>query len=717
MRTTVLYEFAVITFFLLASKVTSQWFWQNPMPQGNNLDDIFFINSSTGWCCGQAGSILKTTNGGADWQYYPIKMPEAIQGIHFINENTGFAGSWDWGTTGKILKTTNGGVNFTIIKQISNNGCSDVYFSDNNNGWVAGTYGKIFFTSNGGNNWVEQATVSSSDITRLCFLNSNTGYASCWDGKILKTTDKGTNWTLLYSETGKIFYSVYFLDYSTGFITGYNGLLYRTSNGGINWQNLSSSSTYGNYVMDVKFIDLNTGWLATGNSGSSKDIFKTTNGGLNWIKQNVYLKNDETLTRLCVTDADNIYCIGDAGTILKTTNMGNNWYYQTKGFFNWLNNIYFINENTGWATGAILQTTVYKSTDGGTMWDSLSGFNSQPTKLLFFNSSTGICVCNGGQIWRSSDGGFKWSGMVNPANAGITDMSFINANTGWMCTGAGPLIKTTNNGFNWQIAGNNPGCYLTVIWFFDSNTGLAAGDNCNYLYMTTNGGQNWKQNSTQMITEYRDVYFQNNNIGWMCGYNGVIVKTTNQGSNWVQQSSGIQTNLHAIQFVNENTGFVCGDNSVIMKSTNGGESWTKFNIDVSWFYIFFSLKFINENTGWVAGVDGHILKTTNGGSTFILKNINEIPTSSNLYLNYPNPFNPSTKIRFDIPNSIPLQRGIVSLKVYDITGKEVTVLVNEVLQPGTYEVTFDGSGLTGGVYFYKLQAGEYSVTKRMVLIK
>jgi hypothetical protein len=101
--------------------------------------------------------------------------------------------------------------------------------------------------------------------------------------------------------------------------------------------------------------------------------------------------------------------------------------------------------------------------------------------------------------------------------------------------------------------------------------------------------------------------------------------------------------------------------------------------------------------------------------------------SFSLSQNYPNPFNPSTKISFKIPSpeaeSSPRRGwlkagvGLVTLKVYDITGKEVAVLVNETLQPGTYEVTFDGSGLTSGVYFYKLHAGEFMETKRMVLIK
>jgi len=98
----------------------------------------------------------------------------------------------------------------------------------------------------------------------------------------------------------------------------------------------------------------------------------------------------------------------------------------------------------------------------------------------------------------------------------------------------------------------------------------------------------------------------------------------------------------------------------------------------------------------------------------------EVPASYSLGQNYPNPFNPVTKIRFDVPNSsppTPLQRGTTTLKVFDAAGREVQTLVNEKLQPGRYEVTFDGSGFASGVYFYQIVAGSFKETRRMVLIK
>jgi hypothetical protein len=111
-------------------------------------------------------------------------------------------------------------------------------------------------------------------------------------------------------------------------------------------------------------------------------------------------------------------------------------------------------------------------------------------------------------------------------------------------------------------------------------------------------------------------------------------------------------------------------------------------------------------------------------SVGITKIGNEIPTAFTLYQNYPNPFNPTTKIKFDIPQKTVIARSgatwqspVVTLKVFDILGKEIATLANEQLQPGTYEVTFNGSSLPSGIYFYKLIAGDFVETKKLVLLK
>ncbi len=115
---------------------------------------------------------------------------------------------------------------------------------------------------------------------------------------------------------------------------------------------------------------------------------------------------------------------------------------------------------------------------------------------------------------------------------------------------------------------------------------------------------------------------------------------------------------------------------------------------------------------------GAVINGTLIGDTSFLVGINQIneniPIDFKLFRNYPNPFNPSTKIRFDISGKSVEQ---TFLTVYDLLGNEIAALVNQQLQPGTYEVDFDGSNFPSGVYFYKLTSGDFSAINKMVLLK
>jgi hypothetical protein len=109
------------------------------------------------------------------------------------------------------------------------------------------------------------------------------------------------------------------------------------------------------------------------------------------------------------------------------------------------------------------------------------------------------------------------------------------------------------------------------------------------------------------------------------------------------------------------------------------------------------------------------LKGVSGPQTGVINISSEIPNEFSLMQNYPNPFNPTTKIRFAIPQN--LSGKFVSLKVFDITGKSVSVLVNESLQTGFYETSFDAAGLASGVYIYRLQAGNFVEQKKLTVVK
>jgi len=89
-----------------------------------------------------------------------------------------------------------------------------------------------------------------------------------------------------------------------------------------------------------------------------------------------------------------------------------------------------------------------------------------------------------------------------------------------------------------------------------------------------------------------------------------------------------------------------------------------------------------------------------------------IPSRFNLYQNYPNPFNPTTNIKFDLPKDVN-----VSIRIYDILGREVILIADGFYKAGTYSINFDGSNLSTGTYFYRIQAGDYVDAKKMLMIK
>jgi photosystem II stability/assembly factor-like uncharacterized protein len=268
--------------------------------------------------------------------------------------------------------------------------------------------------------------------------------------------------------------------------------------------------------------------------------------------------------------------------------------------------------------------------------------------------------------------------------------------------------RTTNGGVNWSSATiGNINSNFNSVTFTDAMTGYACGTST--FAKSTDAGANWTIQDMG-IDILSSIQFLDNLTGWMCGNNNVY-KTTNSGGNW--NTSFVQNNcisLYSVHFVNEQTGWVCGCQGSIYGTTNGGINWLLQSTGTT--FALYSMSFVSASTGWAVGYNGRILKTTNGGITVVQQVSNEIPKSFSLSQNYPNPFNPNSKIKFQIPKS-----SDVKLVVYDVLGREVQTLINESISPGTYEVTFDGSNLPSGVYFYRLVAGNFVETKRLVLLK
>jgi hypothetical protein len=171
--------------------------------------------------------------------------------------------------------------------------------------------------------------------------------------------------------------------------------------------------------------------------------------------------------------------------------------------------------------------------------------------------------------------------------------------------------------------------------------------------------------------------------------------------------------FESISFSDSLNGTAVGSPGAILRTTDGGITWTKQESGTT--NQLWSVSLTDANCGTAVGWGGTILRTTTGGVTWVKDDrthAGELPGQVVLKQNYPNPFNPSTNIRFELPKA-----SHVNVAVFDILGREVSVLVNERRDAGVHEVKFDASGLSSGVYFYRLRAERFVQTRKLVLLR
>lgn len=482
-----------------------------------------------------------------------------------------------------------------------------------------------------------------------------------------------TGWFQQTSGTNLTFYSVYFVNTNTGWATGAGGTIRATTNAGVNWTAQASGSPYS--LTSVHFPAASTGWIV----GTSATIRMTTNGGLNWISQ----------------------ASGNPAAL---------W------------SVYFLNITTGWAVGGTGSWVIRKTTDGGANWSGVAVGAGSPLYCVRFINPSGWTCGGDGMIRATTDGGTVWTPQTSNTSNHLLSLHFPDSTTGWTVGYNGTIRTTTNGGMIWTGQSGGTTRHLHSVFFTNISTGYIAGDSGAVL-KTTNGGLNWIMQATGTIEDLNCVYFTDSATGWAAGGNGIILKTTTAG---ILQSPPAPTNLTASAVSSSRINLNWADNSAnetgfkIERSTNAGTNWLlKDSVGAN--VIAYSDSGLTANTIYHYRVYAYNSAGNSQYSnvafdtTFSLVGIisnEETPNFFNLTQNHPNPFNPSTKIRFALPKS-----SFAMLIVYDILGREFATLVNEQLKPGTYEAEWNALNNPSGVYFYKLITSEFSETKKMILIK
>ena len=692
--------------------------WINPNPVPYLLYDIYFFDSSLAWSVGESSTAIKTTDGGLSWEQINIPISAQLQRVYFADKNTGWILGGDplGALDGAILKTTDGGKSWKNYQPNPQqaNAFLDISMVNKQFGYIAGFEG-IFKTTNGGDSWIN--TGGTGWATSVFFLDSLNGWAIGVQ-KVLRTTDGAKTWTLINEFHWTFNRRIRFINDKVGWIIGggmYNeyGTIKKTTDGGNNW--LVQDSIGGSGYYDMEIIDsLNI--LVIGEKGQMR---YTTDGGNIWLSS--VTNNSDNNYGIAVNN-NVVWIVGgdhNKPEMLKANLGFLSWKTQVKNITqNNLLSIDFSHETTGWTSGS--NGELLYTTDGGNNWNQKKLFDIDLQSISTPEDNTIFIAGANGEFINSIDGGKTWGIKSTNLYAGNPHkIKFFDKNIGYLLSKWGLLTKTSDGGNVWDTIYT----YANDFFFADSINGWVyyepliidkknnIEENEGFIRRTRDGGLTWsKEINTNRIYS---MFFLNNQVGWYTDWL-TIYKTTDGGFNWDTVVSYTPYGISQMNFIDENEGYIIGSPAwenkgmVVLKTNDGGKTL----IPLKEFTALNEIKITEKNIIGV-GSYGQILKIDR-----TITNVNDesenIINDFSLLQNFPNPFNPSTKIRYSIKN-----RYFVSIQVYDLLGKEVAVLVNEEKFPGNYEINFnaDKYNLSSGVYFYRIQAGSFNQVRKMLLVK
>jgi photosystem II stability/assembly factor-like uncharacterized protein len=387
--------------------------------------------------------------------------------------------------------------------------------------------------------------------------------------------------------------------------------------------------------------------------------------------------------RCSFPDSVHGWVVGDSGVIVHTSNRGQTWAFQNSTIDFFIEDIYFLNARLGWGIANdffYAGTTILSTTNGGLNWSS----RRYPDTTLVLNT-----------------------------------IYYIDSLTGFLGGFGGIVLKTSNGGGNWiHCQVDSSGCSFFPIRQFDfiGNRAIAVGgmiDIAGTVWSSTNGGLSWKSRCVAPEPLYFIMWQDTFNAiatGGDYEYGASLVRTSDGGDSWIYEISGLFGVGQNIAFrTPADVWLPLGFSSRWAHSLDSARTWEEvFAPDSSSIY---ATVFLDTLTGWSFGTAGSIYRYDTN-MIGVYNNQNIFPHETKLYQNYPNPFNPQTTIRFEV-----FRTARVRIVLYDMLGKEMRLLTDEIRKPGIYTVSFSSEGLSSGVYFYRLQAGKYAETKKTVVLK
>ncbi len=506
------------------------------------------------------------------------------------------------------------------------------------------------------------------------------------------------------------------------------------------WYSQYCNQEYESYLDHIKFVNQDTGWVT-----GSFIILKTTNAGFNWdtlITLEHNWQNYRSILNSSFVDDQYGWFLeqDEVGTnrLYKTSDGGNDWFLQFEIPMSILLNLSFIDSNIGFVLGStnpyfpnsfnkneppnwyssITDTTepsypfVLKTTDGGNIWNTIfidSVISPNIWGLYFLDSNNGWAYGEG--IYKTMDGGITWNRF---SDLNVVDLQFTSQDTGWCCDING-LWKTTNAGISWdQQMQMTTQLFWTWLYFYDSNIGYYCPSQG--IYKTTDGGSTWLSEFQDSTLFYTDIFFISQDSGWCVGSQPSFIFSTINSNMPVELTSftaQAQNQKIILKWITatelNNNGFEIqrrvAESDFASVGFIRGEGTTTNQKEYS---------YLDKNLA--DGKYYYRLKQFDYNGNYEYSNVIEVDVRSldeyALEQNYPNPFNPVTTIGYVLK-----EKTNAKLILLNAIGEEVAVLVNVEQDKGFHKVDFNASSLASGIYFYRLHAGNFVETKKMILLK
>lgn len=729
-----------------------------------NLQDVYFVNSDTGFAVGQSywdltskdfkSTLVATFDKGAHWNLIDPGTKLSLNAISCIGKQY----LWVAGDKGTLLRSVDGGKiwNSSVINSYYD--LSGIFFTDQNNGWAIGERklqsdtsklqryeSMVWYTQNGGSSWTEQDLPLNAEMANAIKFIGNKGWIAGTihfeggsSGAVFTTSNAGNSWTVQFSaEKDMVLTSVDFCDSSTGWVGGYNqkgvsgNVIFNTTNGGTSW----SSQNDTDEIYKVKFLDRKNGYVSGfrlhGTGGPL--ILRTTNGGASWDE--IPAKHTGEAANGLWISAERLVVVGDRDFVgicpdpwnkildttkaaLKVDQIGKRYSF---------NGIYFSDAQHGWVCGTSIwfdrgcQILMHTS-DGGNNWTKM--FEARDTSCDLYGQlfsrlkdvvsfDNGACLTIGNRrsqpcdpstatIVYSPDNGFTWQNKPGLNNVEFLALQKVSSSTAWLL----PEQKQTNS-FK--------------------------------LYLTKDCGNSFQEINTQMTgstVSQGDIFFLDSLHGWVAGGTGFVITTTDGGKSWAkvnilpETSTDTIGSIFSVCFSSLSHGWIAGQK--LYETKDSGKTWTKRDIGFIWKNIR-SIKFTSEKNGWLAGDYGVIMRTTDGGVTWKMEEGTRSNFQSVNAVSFVNDTtgwacgdagtimyvttNPTPVLTFGkraVSNDLKALVGNgkilvkmnlpaaqpVQLDVVDLSGRTV-IKYNQLLPAGSHKIAFDAKSLRSGIYIIK----------------